>query len=240
LNAASGSAKTAPDRLGAFRMNRTHALIGVVVVAVLALAAAAYFVFKTPGTDAAAASSSPATMLTKDDHTLGLPNAPVTVIEYAAPTCPHCAHFDMDVFPQFKKDYIDTGKVFFIFRVFPLNPVDVAAEAMARCLPKENYFSFLDLMYRNQSQWDPDGYTIPDVHGALVHMGAIAGMTSSQVDTCISDQAAQQRIQQVGTDAQTRYGVDQTPSFIINGRLTNPTSLDQLKALLDPELAKKK
>src|ERR1700678_4366098 len=204
-------------------MNRTFALIGVVVVAVIALAVGAYFVFSAPSSDVAAASPGPLAVLTRDDHALGSPSAPVTVIEYAAPTCPHCAHFDMDVFPDFKREYIDTGKVYFVFRVFPLNPVDVAAEGMARCLPKENYFSFLDLMYRNQSQWDPDGYAIPDVHGALVHMGAIAGMTSSQVDACISDQAAQQRIQQVGTDAETRYGVHQTPSFIVNGRLTNPT-----------------
>jgi protein-disulfide isomerase len=220
-------------------MNRTQALIGVIVVAVIALAVGAYFVFMAPSKDAAAASSGPGVTLTKDDHTLGSPNAPVTVIEYAAPTCPHCAHFDMDVFPDFQREYIDTGKVYFVFRVFPLNAVDVAAEAMARCLPKENYFSFLDLLYRNQSQWDPDGYTIPDVHGALVHMGAIAGMSSTQVDTCISDQAAAKRIQQVGGDAETRYGVYQTPSFIINGRLTNPITLEDIKALVDPELAKK-
>jgi protein-disulfide isomerase len=221
-------------------MNRTQALIGVIVVAVMALAVGAYFVFKAPATDVSAAPSGPAMTLTKDDHTLGSPNAPVTVIEYAAPTCPHCAHFDMDVFPDFKHQYIDTGKVYFVFRVFPLSAPDVAVEAMARCLPKENYFSFLDLMYRNQSQWDPDGYTIPDIHAALVHMGAIASMSSAQVDTCISDQAAQQRIQQVGTDAQTRYGVYQTPSFIINGRLTNPATLDEMKALIDPELARKR
>lgn len=221
-------------------MNRTHALIGVIVVAVIALAVGSYFVFKAPATDAATASSGPATLLTKDDHTLGSPNAPVTVIEYAAPMCPHCAHFDMNVFPDFKRQYIDTGKVYFVFRVYPLGPPDIAVEAMARCLPKENYFAFLDLMYRNQSQWDPDGYAIADVGAALVHMGAIAGMTSSQVDACISDQASQRRIQQVGTDAETRYGVHQTPSFIVNGQLTNPTSLDELKAILDPELAKKK
>ena len=96
-----------------------------------------------------------AIILAKDDRTQGSKTAPLTVLEYAAPTCPHCAHFDMDIFPQFKKDYIDTGKVFFIFRVFPLNPVDVAAEAMARCLPEDNYFQFLDLLYRNQAEMGP-------------------------------------------------------------------------------------
>jgi protein-disulfide isomerase len=70
-------------------------------------------------------------------------------------------------------------------------------------------------------------------------MGAIVGMTSSQVDACISDQAAQQRIQQVGTDAQTRYGVNETPSFIINGRVEHPVTLEEMKAILDPALARK-
>jgi protein-disulfide isomerase len=219
-------------------MTRTQLLIGVVVVAAVALGVAAWFIFAGSSANEAAAAA-PATVLAQDDHTLGSPKAPITVIEYAAPMCPHCAHFDVDVFPDFKRQYIDTGKVYFVFRVFPLGAPDVAVEAMARCLPKESYFSFLDLMYRNQSQWDPDGYAIPDIHAALVHMGAIAGMSSSQVDACISNQATQQRIQQVGTDAQTRYGVYQTPSFIINGQLENPVTLDQLKAIIDPELAKK-
>ncbi|HUO93717.1 MAG TPA: thioredoxin domain-containing protein [Rhizomicrobium sp.] len=219
-------------------MTRKQLLIGLVVVAVVGLGVAAWFVFSGPSSDATA-SATPTVLLTKDDHTLGSPKAPVTVIEYAAPMCPHCAHFDMNVFPDFKREYIDTGKVYFVFRVYPLGAPDVAVEAMAQCLPKENYFSFIDMMYRNQSQWDPDGYTIPDIHGALVHMGAIAGLTSAQVDTCIGDQAAQQRIQQVGTDAQARYGVYQTPSFIIDGRLANPVTLEDMKAILDPELAKK-
>src|SRR5277367_1774237 len=120
------------ERPGSIRMNRTQALIGVVAVALIVLAAGAYLVFTAPATDVAAAPSGPQTVLTKDDRTLGSPSAPVTVIEYAAPTCPHCAHFDMDVFPDFKREYIDTGKVYFVFRVFPLNAVDVAAEAMAR------------------------------------------------------------------------------------------------------------
>jgi protein-disulfide isomerase len=223
-------------------MNRTNMLIGLVVVAVIALGVAAYFVF-TGGSssDATAASSGPmAIILAKDDHTQGPKSAPLTVLEYAAPTCPHCAHFDMDIFPQFKKDYIDTGKVFFIFRVFPLNPVDVAAEAMARCLPEDNYFQFLDLLYRNQSKWDPDGYQIADVHGALVDMGKIAGMDAQKVDSCIGDQAMQKRIQDVGADAQTRYGISGTPSFVANGQVHGPfEDYQEFKTFIDAQLAKK-
>src|SRR5579863_10502040 len=133
-------------------MDRKLLLIGLVAVAVVALGIAAYFVFtgSSSGGNAIPSSAPLAVTASKDDHTLGSPKAPLTVLEYAAPTCPHCAHFDMDLFPQFKQDYINTGKVFFIFRVFPLNAVDVAAESIARCLPEDNYFQFLDLLYRNQ------------------------------------------------------------------------------------------
>ena len=221
-------------------MNRTSVLIGLVVIAVIALGVAAYYVFAGGGSSDATASAGPmAIVLVKDDRTLGSKTAPLTVLEYAAPTCPHCAHFDMDIFPQFKKDYIDAGKVFFIFRVFPLNPADVAAEAMARCLPEDNYFQFLDLLYRNQAKWDPE-YQVTDVHAGLVDMGKIEGMDAQKVDSCIGDQAMQKRIQDVGADAQTRYGINGTPSFVANGQVHGPfADYQEFKTFLDAQLAKK-
>jgi len=162
------------------------------------------------------------------------------VLEYASPQCPHCAHFEMDIFPQFKQQYIDTGKVFFIFRVFPLSAVDVAAESIARCLPEDNYFQFLDLLYRNQPKWDPDGYQIADVHGALVDMGKIEGLSASKVDSCIQDQAAAKRIQDVGQDATTRYGINGTPSFVVNGQVHGPfEDYQEFKTFIDSMMAKK-
>ncbi|HKD20601.1 MAG TPA: thioredoxin domain-containing protein [Rhizomicrobium sp.] len=224
-------------------MNRTQLLIGLVALAVVALGVAAYFVFSgsSSSDSATAAQAGPlAIIVSKDDRTLGSPKAPMTVLEYAAPTCPHCAHFDMDIFPQFKQQYIDTGKVYFVFRVFPLNAVDVAAESMARCLPEDNYFQFLDQLYRNQAKWDPDGYNIPDVHGALVDQGKIAGMDSQKVDSCIGNPAEQKRVQDVGTDAQTRYGVSGTPTFIANGQIHGPfQDFSEMQGFLDPLLAKK-
>lgn len=223
-------------------MNRKQMLIGLVAIAVVALGVASYFLFfGTPSTNEAIPSSGPLGItLAKDDRTLGSPKAPLTVLEYAAPTCPHCAHFEMDIFPQFKQQYIDTGKVFFIFRVFPLNAVDVAAESMARCLPEDNYFQFLDLLYRNQAKWDPDGYQIPDVHAALVDMGKVAGMSAQQVDSCINDQAEAKKIEDVGTEAQTKYGINGTPTFVVNGQTHGPfVDLQDMKSFIDPMLAKK-
>jgi protein-disulfide isomerase len=171
---------------------------------------------------------------------MGNPKAPVTVVEYAAPSCPHCAHFDTTMFPQMKKDYIDTGKIYYVFRVFPLSQVDVAAESMARCLPADNYFQFIDLLFRNQDKWDPDGYQIPDVHAALVDMGRIAGMSAEQVDSCIGNQEEQKRITDVGQNAQTTYGIQGTPTFLVNGVTAPPwESYDDVKKYLDQVLAKK-
>jgi protein-disulfide isomerase len=221
-------------------MNRTNVLIGLVAIAVIALGAAAYFVFTGGSSSDNTASAGPmAIILSKDDRTQGSKTAPLTVLEYAAPTCPHCAHFDMDIFPQFKQQYIDTGKVYFVFRVFPLNAVDVAAESMARCLPEDNYFQFLDLLYRNQAKWDPE-YQVSDVHAGLLEMGKIAGMSAQQVESCISNQAEAKRIQDVGADAQTRYGISGTPSFVANGQVHGPfVDYQEFKTFLDAQLAKK-
>ncbi len=106
-----------------------------------------------------------------------------------------------------------------MFRVFPLNPVDVAVEAMARCLPKSSYFQFIDMMFRNQSKWDPDGYKIPDVHAALINMGRIAGMSAEKVDSCITNQDELNKIAAVGEHANKAYGINGTPSFIVDGRI---------------------
>jgi protein-disulfide isomerase len=221
-------------------MNRNTVLIGLVAIAVVALGVAAYFVFASSSGDGVPSAGPMAIILKNDDRTLGSPKAPLTVLEYASPQCPHCAHFEMDIFPQFKQQYIDTGKVFFIFRVFPLSAVDVAAESIARCLPEDNYFQFLDLLYRNQPKWDPDGYQIADVHGALVDMGKIEGLSASKVDSCIQDQAAAKRIQDVGQDATTRYGINGTPSFVVNGQVHGPfEDYQEFKTFIDSMMAKK-
>ncbi|HEY8948996.1 MAG TPA: thioredoxin domain-containing protein [Rhizomicrobium sp.] len=224
-------------------MNRRQLLVGLVVLAVIAIGIVAYMVFSTPTDDSTTLASGGTkydVTIAADDRTLGDPKAPITMVEYAAPTCPHCAHFDMTLFPFIQKNYIATGKVYYVFRVFPLSQVDIAAESMARCLPKENYFQFIDLLFRNQPKWDPDGYQIADVHAALVDMGRIAGMSADQVDKCIGDQAANKRASDVGQYANTTYGINGTPTFLVNGEIAPPfESTNDIKTYLDAVLAKK-
>ena len=225
-------------------MSRKPLLTLIVVVAVVALGVAAWFVFSgssNSGTDAAASGSdAQAVTVTPWDRTMGNPKAPLTMIEYAAPQCPHCSHFDQEYFPRLKKQYIDTGKIFYVLRVFPLGPADVAAEAMARCLPADNYFQFLDLLWRNQMKWDPE-YQVPDVHGGLVEMGRIAGMSAQKVDSCIADQKVAQKITQVGSEATSKYGVNSVPSFIISGETVSfAGDWDAFQKKIDEALRKPK
>ena len=216
-------------------------LIGLVLLAVIAIGVAAYFVFFDNSSESAVpqAGDKATVTVTAYDRTLGSPKAPLMILEYAAPSCPHCAHFDMDIFPAAKRAYIDTGKAYYIFRVFPLSAVDVAAESMARCLPEDNYFQFIDLLFRNQAKWDPE-FRVPDVHAGLVAMGRIAGLSETQVDACIANQAVAQKITQVGTDATTRYSVNGTPTFVVNGQIHGPfENFQEFQAFIDPMLPKK-
>jgi protein-disulfide isomerase len=145
------------------------------------------------------------------------------------------------VMPQIKENYIDTGKVYYVLRVFPLSPADGAIEAIARrCLPADKYFHFIDLMFRNQSKWDPDGYQIPDVHAAILQMARLQGIDETQADQCMTNKDEQDRINQVALDGETKYNIQGTPTFIINGTILQAPEADwpSLKAKFDSLLSK--
>ncbi len=201
-------------------ISRTQWIIGSIALAVVAVAL--IVVLRPFGdSDDVAATASQKISVFKDDHTLGNPNAPVTLLEYAAPMCPHCAHFAIEDFPAFKREFIDTGKVFFIFRVFPLGAPDGAIESIARCLPKERYFPYIEMMFREQPKWDPDGYQIPDVSGAIVQLAAAEGITPERAKQCMNDTAQLDRINQIAQDAQLRYQIEGTPTFVMDGQVVN-------------------
>jgi protein-disulfide isomerase len=228
---------------GESALNRKQLLIGLVALAVVVVGAAAYFLFFSGNSSGDAAlptgNEKYGIQITARDRTMGSPKAPILMVEYAAPTCPHCAHFDMDIFPQFKRQMIDTGKVYYVFRVFPLGAADVAAESIARCLPEDNYFQFIDLLFRNQPKWDPE-YQPPDVHAGLVDMGRTAGLSAEQVDACIGNQAVANQVAQVGQDAQTKYNISGTPTFLIDGQMHGPfVDYKDLQDFITPMLPKK-
>jgi protein-disulfide isomerase len=179
-----------------------------------------------------------------DDRVHGSPNAPVTIIEYASMTCPHCAAFNRDVIPQLTKEYIDTGKVKLVFRDFPLDAGARMASAVARCFSGEQYFSFIDLLFANQMGWikDFDGnrmITREDIVEGLSQMAGRSGMAREKVAACASDEKNLAAVDANWMEGENRYNVRATPTFIINGTPhVGGMSFDDLKKIIDP-LARK-
>lgn len=213
-------------------------LLGLVV---LIVAGGLGYYFMNDSSDAAAASGQ-GYEIVPSDRTLGNPKAKVVLIEYGAPSCPVCANFNAQSFPELKAKYIDTGKIFYVFRVFPLRPDDGTAEKIARCLPEDKYFSFIDLLFKNQPKWDVEyGVQSPEgVHDGLVLLGRIAGMSAQQVDQCIQNKAEDDRINKVSSDGEARYSITGTPTFILDGTNVGSGNMpfDTMAKLIDAELAK--
>jgi protein-disulfide isomerase len=148
------------------------------------------------------------------DMALGPADAKVTIVEYAASTCPHCAAFSQEVFPKLKSEFIDTGKVRYVFREFPLNIKDLACAMLARRIAGDDsakYFAVIDIMFRQQNQM------VDKTSDTLRLIGRQAGLNAQAVEDCLKDQAMQDRISEGQTYAEEVLKVDGTPTFFING-----------------------
>ena len=149
------------------------------------------------------------------DMALGPANASVTITEYASMTCPHCAHFSETVFPKIKSAYIDTGKVRYVFREFPLDIKAAAGSMLARCIAKDDapkYFAVIDLLFKQQNDW-----VVKNTTETLTRIGKQAGLTQAQVEDCLKDQALLDKIAADQKFASEVLKVDSTPTFFING-----------------------
>lgn len=209
-------------------------------VATVALAAAALGTTAlTPLGGRANADTVPAAELMKPealpDMVMGSEKAPVTVIEYSSMTCPHCAHFQETTFPELKKRYIDTGKVRFISREFPLDSLAAAAFMLARCageLDSGRYFAMVDTLFRQQDNWA--------VQQPLPRLLAIAkqtGFTEDSFKKCLANQKILDGIEKVRQRAIDKFEVKSTPTFFINGtRHEGALSIDEMAKAIDPYL----
>ena len=219
-------------------MSRKTLFIVLGVVVLIALLGIGYTFMNESGQSSAAAGTG--YEISPSDRVLGNRQSKVVLIEYAAQTFPVCAAFNAQSFPQLKANYIDTGKVFYVFRVFPLRADDGSAEKIARCLPEDKYFGFIDLLFKNQPKWDWEfGVSPQGVHDGLVLLGRIAGMSREQVDQCMVNKAEDDRINKVSADGQSRYNITGTPTFILNGTNIGSGNIpyDTMTKLLDTELA---
>lgn len=148
------------------------------------------------------------------DRMIGKADAPVTIIEYASLTCPHCAAFHRDTLPKLKANFVDTGKIKIIFRDFPLDSRATLAAMVARCAPRDRYFTFLDALFRGQDQWAQ----AEDPKKALGQIARLGGMPEADFEACTKNDALFQAIRKERADAEARFSISATPSFVINGK----------------------
>lgn len=168
-----------------------------------------------------------------EEEAMGEEDAPVTIVEYASMTCPHCRDFHETTFPELKKDYIDTGKVRFIFREFPFDPRAAAAFMLARCAPEGKYFPMVDVLFKQQDTWARAESAIPP----LLNIAKLAGFTQESFQACLTDQELLDDINAVRERASEDFGVDSTPTFFINGqKYSGALTIEQMSAILDPML----
>ncbi len=157
-----------------------------------------------------------ATEIVVDEMVLGDPDAPVTIIEYASHTCPHCARFHDEVYPELETNYIETGQVQFILREVYFDRYGLWAGMVARCGGPVRYFGIVDLIMENQREWtqgEPQ-----DIAANLRRLGRSAGLTDDMLDACLTDNAMAEALIATSTANAEEDQVQGTPSFIINGR----------------------
>ena len=167
-----------------------------------------------------------------DDIVLGQANAPVTLIEYASATCPHCAEFHETVWDQLKTNYIDTGKVRFIFREFPLDDLAAAASMLARCAGGEKSLALIDVLFASQDKW-----AVREPIPALLQISKQAGFTQKTFDECLKDQTLYNNILAMRERGSKEYKVESTPTLFVNGKMQKGgATIEELDKLIAPLL----
>ena len=203
-------------------LNKRDVIFGSVAMAGLALGAP----LALAAVDMAVLNAAPA----EGDMSMGPDTAKVTVIEYASASCPHCAAFYKDVFPTLKTEYIDMGKIKFIFREFPHNDAALAAFMVARCAPKEKYFPLIDIYLTTQNEW------LQNPLEGLNKIAQQAGFTKESFDACLKNEAVAKAILDVRKTADG-LGVTGIPTFFINGEmLDGEKTIEIMRSKIDPLL----
>ncbi len=173
------------------------------------------------------------------DRILGRRDAPITVEEYVSMTCPHCAEFYIKDLPELEKTYVDTGKVRFILRDFPLDGVALKAAVVARCMPEDEYYPFIKTLYGNMMAWA----NAQNVDQALIQYAKLGGLSEANAKTCLQDQVLQDRVIAERTKAAEKLNIQATPTFVINygvEKLQGAQTVAQFSAVFDRLLAAKK
>lgn len=168
------------------------------------------------------------------DMQLGNADAPVTVIEYASYTCPHCASFHNDAYKQLKADYIDTGKINFIYREVYFDRYGLWASAIARCAGPEKFFGISSMLYGGQSEWTKAGGGDPNaIVDALRKIGRLAGLEKDAIEACLQDGDKLRTLVAWYQENAEADGIRSTPSFVINGTTYNNMKFSEMAQIID-------
>ncbi len=186
-------------------MKRRNILLGAAVGGIAALAG----LWLPPGPARAEQMA-----LFEDDRILGSAEAPITLMEYSSLTCPHCAAFHADALPQIKETWSADGRARLVYRHFPIGGTALRAAAVANCIEGARYFGFLDLLFKSQQRWAKSG----DPLKMLGQRARLAGLSQEKFEACATDEAEMDRILERRQDGVRSYGVQSTPTLIVNGR----------------------
>lgn len=170
-----------------------------------------------------------------EEMILGNPDAPVILTEYASLTCPYCAQFHQNVYPELKKNYIDNDKILFRFREVYFDRMGLWASIVARCGGSEKYFGIIDLLFASQKSWSTprDAGLIVE---RLMEIGRAAGLSNDALQVCLTDAAKAKRLNDFWEENRKEDNIDSTPTFVINGKLYSNMTYDELSSLLDDAL----
>ena len=175
-------------------------------------------------------------IINDNDFFIGNENAPVTIIEYASMSCSHCADFHNDTLDELKKEYIDTGKVKFVFRDFPFNYPALAGSMMMRCVPNDVRYDYMNALYKLQKNW-----VLRDnnkTKSELYKIMQSGGMLQDEFDACLSDQNMENDILEGVMNAQREFNIRSTPTFIINGIIySGNKNIKEFRQIIDKILS---
>ena len=166
---------------------------------------------------------------TEEEVFLGNKHAKVIVIEYASMTCVHCANFHKTVYPKIKENFIDTNKIKFIYRDFPLDKQALFASVLAKCAPKEKYFDFVKLILNTQKKWISNDDSFIE---KLTNIGKLAGLKEDKINSCFTDEKLVDEIIKTRTLAEEKYNINSTPSFIINEKKYSAMSYENFEKII--------
>ena len=152
-----------------------------------------------------------------ENKTLGKIDAPIKMIEFASLTCGHCARFHNEVMPSIKKKYIDTGKIFFTYKDFPLDKFALKASIISRCSGNEKFFSFLDVFYRKQSSWTKT----QDPFKSLIKIAKVGGIKDEDIKVCVSNKSIEDGLLKDRLDSSKKFDITATPTIYLNGEKYN-------------------